>query len=231
MREWIVLGAFAAGVLALGIYPKPLTRPDGRRGAADRAEPDAGQGLSRRHDRIPRLRSCDDAARAVPARRDLRDPADRSVPQADAARRHALAVDRSRSPSPACWSGATRCPTAQRCPRSTACSCATAWRRSSRCSSCWSRSRCVCTGATYLRDRKLHIGEFYLLILFATLGMMLLVSAGNMITVYLGLELLTLSPVRAGRAESRFGACRPKPRSSISCSVRSRRACCCTACR
>jgi NADH-quinone oxidoreductase subunit M len=24
-REWIVLGAFAAGVLALGIYPKPLT--------------------------------------------------------------------------------------------------------------------------------------------------------------------------------------------------------------
>jgi NADH-quinone oxidoreductase subunit M len=24
MREWIVLGAFAAGVLILGIYPKPL---------------------------------------------------------------------------------------------------------------------------------------------------------------------------------------------------------------
>lgn len=48
-------------------------------------------------------------------------------------------------------------------------------------------------GRVYLRDRKLHIGEFYLLILFATLGMMLLVSAGNMITVYLGLELLTLS--------------------------------------
>ena len=24
-REWIVLGVFAAGVLALGIYPKPLT--------------------------------------------------------------------------------------------------------------------------------------------------------------------------------------------------------------
>ena len=48
-------------------------------------------------------------------------------------------------------------------------------------------------GRVYLRDRKLHIGEFYLLILFASLGMMLLVSAGNMITVYLGLELLTLS--------------------------------------
>ena len=24
MREWIVLGSFAAGVLVLGIYPKPL---------------------------------------------------------------------------------------------------------------------------------------------------------------------------------------------------------------
>ena len=48
-------------------------------------------------------------------------------------------------------------------------------------------------GRAYLRDRKLHVGEFYLLILFATLGMMLLVSAGSMITVYLGLELLTLS--------------------------------------
>jgi NADH-quinone oxidoreductase subunit M len=25
LREWIVLGTFAAGVLAIGIYPKPLT--------------------------------------------------------------------------------------------------------------------------------------------------------------------------------------------------------------
>src|SRR5512146_3264940 len=49
-------------------------------------------------------------------------------------------------------------------------------------------------GRAYLRDRKLHIGEFYLLILFATLGMMLLVSAGNMITVYLGLEIMPLRP-------------------------------------
>jgi len=45
----------------------------------------------------------------------------------------------------------------------------------------------------YLRDRGIHIGEFYLLVLFATLGMMLLVSAGNLVMVYLGLELLTLS--------------------------------------
>ncbi len=45
----------------------------------------------------------------------------------------------------------------------------------------------------YMRERQLLIGEFYLLILFATLGMMLLVSAGSLITAYLGLELLALS--------------------------------------
>jgi NADH-quinone oxidoreductase subunit N len=48
-------------------------------------------------------------------------------------------------------------------------------------------------GRNYMRERKLLIGEFYLLILFATLGMMLLVSAGSLISAYLGLELLALS--------------------------------------
>jgi NADH-quinone oxidoreductase subunit N len=46
---------------------------------------------------------------------------------------------------------------------------------------------------SYLRDRGIHVGEFYLLALFATLGMMLLVSAESLVMVYLGLELLTLS--------------------------------------
>lgn len=45
----------------------------------------------------------------------------------------------------------------------------------------------------YLRDRQLYIGEFYLLTLFATLGMMFLVSAGSLVMVYLGLELFALS--------------------------------------
>jgi NADH-quinone oxidoreductase subunit N len=48
-------------------------------------------------------------------------------------------------------------------------------------------------GRDYMRERRLQVGEFYLLLLFATLGMMLLVSAGNLVTVYLGLELLTLA--------------------------------------
>ena len=45
----------------------------------------------------------------------------------------------------------------------------------------------------YLRDRELFIGEYYLLCLFSILGMLLLVSAGNLVMVYLGLELFALS--------------------------------------
>jgi NADH-quinone oxidoreductase subunit N len=45
----------------------------------------------------------------------------------------------------------------------------------------------------YLSDRKLFVGEFYTLMIFAVIGVMLLVSAGNLIMIYLGLELLTLS--------------------------------------
>lgn len=45
----------------------------------------------------------------------------------------------------------------------------------------------------YLIDRGLFKGEFYTLVLFAVLGMMFMVSAGNLVTVYLGLELLALS--------------------------------------
>jgi len=48
-------------------------------------------------------------------------------------------------------------------------------------------------GRHYMRERRLLLGEYYLLILFATLGMLLLVSAGSLITAYLGLELLALS--------------------------------------
>jgi NADH-quinone oxidoreductase subunit N len=44
----------------------------------------------------------------------------------------------------------------------------------------------------YMQDRKLFQGEFYTLMIFATIGAMLLVSAGNLVMIYLGLELLTL---------------------------------------
>jgi len=48
----------------------------------------------------------------------------------------------------------------------------------------------------YIEDRQMPSGDYYILGLFSTLGMMVLVSAHSMITIYLGLELLSL-PVYA----------------------------------
>ena len=45
----------------------------------------------------------------------------------------------------------------------------------------------------YLKDLGLHKGEFYVLGLFAMLGMMVLISANHLLVLYLGLELLSLS--------------------------------------
>lgn len=45
----------------------------------------------------------------------------------------------------------------------------------------------------YLVARQLDKGEYYLLVLFATLGMMVMISAAHFLTIYLGLELLSLS--------------------------------------
>lgn len=45
----------------------------------------------------------------------------------------------------------------------------------------------------YLAARDLDKGEYYALTLFATLGMMVMISAAHFLTIYLGLELLSLS--------------------------------------
>jgi len=45
----------------------------------------------------------------------------------------------------------------------------------------------------YLTARGLFRGEFFVLVLFATLGMMVMISANHLLTLYLGLELLTLA--------------------------------------
>jgi NADH-quinone oxidoreductase subunit N len=47
-------------------------------------------------------------------------------------------------------------------------------------------------GWTYFRERGLYQGEIPVLMMFATVGMMILVSAGSLLMVYLGLELLAL---------------------------------------
>ncbi len=46
---------------------------------------------------------------------------------------------------------------------------------------------------TYVKERGILSGEFLSLILFATLGMMVMISASHFLTLYIGLELLSLS--------------------------------------
>lgn len=45
----------------------------------------------------------------------------------------------------------------------------------------------------YISIRDMYTGEFFSLVLFATLGMMVMISASHFLTLYLGLELLSLS--------------------------------------
>ena len=55
----------------------------------------------------------------------------------------------------------------------------------------------VCTtlvySRAYLTDRGLWKGEFFALVLFALMGILVMVSANHFLTLYLGLELLSLS--------------------------------------
>ncbi|MDD5249937.1 MAG: NADH-quinone oxidoreductase subunit NuoN [Rhodocyclaceae bacterium] len=51
----------------------------------------------------------------------------------------------------------------------------------------------VIYGRSYLVARNLDKAEYYLLVLFATLGMMVMISAAHFLTLYLGLELMSLS--------------------------------------
>lgn len=45
----------------------------------------------------------------------------------------------------------------------------------------------------YIRDKNMLVGEFYAIFLFAILGMMVMISADNMLILYVGLELLSLA--------------------------------------
>jgi NADH-quinone oxidoreductase subunit N len=51
---------------------------------------------------------------------------------------------------------------------------------------------CLVYSRTYLADRGLYRGEYFVLVLFATLGMMVMISASHFLTLYLGLELMSL---------------------------------------
>ena len=58
---------------------------------------------------------------------------------------------------------------------------------------CFALSVLLVMSRQYLLARGLFSGEFFVLILFALLGMMVMISAHHFLTLYLGLELLTLS--------------------------------------
>ncbi len=51
----------------------------------------------------------------------------------------------------------------------------------------------VLVSMRYLEDENAHHGEYYALLLFATVGMMVMAGGGDLITIYLGLELMSLS--------------------------------------
>lgn len=48
-------------------------------------------------------------------------------------------------------------------------------------------------GRAYMAERRLDSPEYYLLVQLSTLGMMVLVSAAHLVTIYLGLELMSLA--------------------------------------
>ncbi|GAB4419364.1 MAG: NADH-quinone oxidoreductase subunit N [Thermodesulfovibrionales bacterium] len=51
----------------------------------------------------------------------------------------------------------------------------------------------VLISVRYIEIEKVNLGEYYTLMLFSTLGMMVMASAGDIIVLYLGLELMALS--------------------------------------
>ncbi|HEX4842398.1 MAG TPA: NADH-quinone oxidoreductase subunit NuoN [Limnobacter sp.] len=59
--------------------------------------------------------------------------------------------------------------------------------------SAWAIAFTLVVGANYARDRDMFKGELHALVLFALLGQMIMISANNLLLVYLGVELLSLS--------------------------------------
>lgn len=51
----------------------------------------------------------------------------------------------------------------------------------------------VLLSVRYLEVERIHLGEYYAFLLFSTCGMMVMVSGADLITIYLGLELMSLS--------------------------------------
>src|SRR5207244_11546063 len=59
---------------------------------------------------------------------------------------------------------------------------------------CYAAGLVVLLSIDYLPERGLESGEYYALVLFATVGMLLMAAAGDLIVVFLSLELMSLAP-------------------------------------
>ena len=70
---------------------------------------------------------------------------------------------------------------------------------------CLSVGLCFVYSNAYIKERQMPSGDYYVLGLFSTLGMLILVSAHSMLTIYLGIELLSL-PLYAMTAIRRTNA-------------------------
>ena len=68
----------------------------------------------------------------------------------------------------------------------------TTWRSSSTCSSRARRSRRVLLSLRAVAPREAGHGEYHALLIFSVLGMAVLVSAQNLITLFIGIELLSI---------------------------------------
>jgi hypothetical protein len=77
----------------------------------------------------------------------------------------------------------------------------------------------------YLKAEKQEKFEYAILILLSTTGMLMLISAADLIAMYLGLELMSLAPM-CSRPSTAIPRARPKPGSNISSSARCPPACC-----
>ena len=82
----------------------------------------------------------------------------------------------------------------------------------------------------YFEQVKAWRFEYPLIVALATLGMMLMISANDLMSLYVGLELQSLALYVHRRLPARQCAARPRPALKyFVLGARSRRACCCSA--
>jgi NADH-quinone oxidoreductase subunit N len=62
---------------------------------------------------------------------------------------------------------------------------------------------CICFSESYLRQKRIPFGEFYPLILWSSVGAMLMATSKNLLVIFLGLEVLSIALyVMAGMSRS-----------------------------